>query len=53
MNVSIVMIDKIKDIIEDIKDTIEWIAAGCPKPQPIKVPAKGKEAKDERKKRPR
>jgi len=39
------MIDKIKDFIEDIKNEIEWILFGCPKPQPIKVP-KDKERKN-------
>lgn len=28
---------KLSDIIEEIKDTIEWILAGCPKPVPIPV----------------
>lgn len=37
---------RIKDIIDDIKDTIEWILNGCPKPQPIKVPSKDKGGKN-------
>lgn len=28
---------KIKDILNDIKITIEWILAGCPKPIKVKV----------------
>lgn len=28
---------KIKDFIEEIKDTIEWILSGCPQPVPIPV----------------
>ena len=35
------MIDKIKDIIEDITNEIKWVLAGCPKP--IKIPVKVKE----------
>lgn len=31
------MIDKIKDFIEEIKETIDWIAAGCPEPVPVEV----------------
>lgn len=34
MNVITMMI---KDIIEEIKSTIEWIMAGCPKPIPIPI----------------
>jgi len=30
------MIDKIKEIIEDIKHEIEWILAGMPKPIKVK-----------------
>lgn len=41
--VMIVITIKIKDIIDEIKDTIEWILAGCPKPKPVKIPVKGKE----------
>ena len=39
---SVDIVNKISDIIEEIKDTIEWILNGCPKPQPIKVPSKDK-----------
>jgi hypothetical protein len=28
---------KIKDILDDIKSTIEWVLAGCPKPVKVKV----------------
>ena len=31
------MKQKIKEIIEDIRDTVEWIINGCPKPAPIPV----------------
>jgi len=31
---------KIKDILDDIKVTIEWILAGCPKPVPVKIKVK-------------
>ena len=34
------IVDKIKELWEEIKDTVDWIAAGCPKPQPIKIPTK-------------
>ena len=40
------IVDKIKDIIEDIKNEIDWILAGCPKP--VKIPVKSKERNDER-----
>ena len=33
------VVGKIKDIIDEIKDTIEWILNGCPKP--VKIPVKG------------
>lgn len=36
-NVESVDMSKIKDFIEDIKNEIKWILAGCPKPQPIPV----------------
>ena len=36
------MIDKIKDFIEDVKNEIEWILAGCPKP--VKIPVEDKES---------
>jgi len=39
------MIDKIKEIIEDIKYEIEWILAGCPKP--VKIPVESKERDEE------
>ena len=29
--------DKIKEFLEEVKDTIDWIIAGCPKPIPIPV----------------
>ncbi len=45
------MIDKIKDFIEGIKNDIEWILMGCPKPIPIEV--ESKERKDGRKVRPK
>lgn len=32
--------NKLTDLIEEIKDTIEWILNGCPKPAPIPVPIK-------------
>jgi hypothetical protein len=44
------MIDKIKDIIDEVKGTIEWILAGCPKP--VKIPVESKERK-RGKKRPK
>jgi hypothetical protein len=28
---------KIKDILDDIKVTIEWVLAGCPKPVKVRV----------------
>lgn len=31
---------KLSDLIEEIKDTVEWILNGCPKPAPIPVPIK-------------
>lgn len=37
INAMIVAMLKIKDIIEEIKDTVEWILAGCPKPIPIPI----------------
>lgn len=40
------IVDKIKDIIEDIKNEIDWILAGCPKP--VKIPVKSKERNDGR-----
>lgn len=45
------MLDKIKEIVEEIKETIEWLAAGCPKPVPIPIRIKddhqkGNEAKE-------
>lgn len=43
-SVAIVIIDKIKDIIQDIKNEIQWILAGCPKP--VKIPIKPKERND-------
>jgi hypothetical protein len=39
------VLNKIQDILDDIKETIEWILAGCPKPVPIPV----KEREGERK----
>lgn len=38
------MKNKIKDIWEEIKDTVEWIVAGCPKP--VKIPVKPKDGKN-------
>ena len=35
--------NKLQDILDDIKVTIEWILAGCPKP--VKIPV---EIKDDR-----
>ena len=35
--VIIAMIDKIKEFIDEITGTIEWLLAGCPKPVPIPV----------------
>lgn len=35
------MIDKIKEFIEEVKDTAEWILAGCPKP--VKIPVRIKD----------
>jgi len=37
------MIDKLKDIIEDIKNEVKWILAGCPKP--VKIPVKDRDDK--------
>ena len=34
------LIDKIKEFLEEVKDTIDWIIAGCPKPVPIPVKPK-------------
>lgn len=31
------MINKIKDFIEEVKKTIDWIVAGMPEPIPIEV----------------
>ena len=31
------MIDKIKELIGELSDTIDWILAGMPKPVPIPV----------------
>lgn len=44
MSVIIVMINKIKDLIDDIRHEIEWILAGCPKP--VKIPVKTNEGND-------
>lgn len=30
-------LDKIKEFIQEVKETISWIAAGCPKPAKIPV----------------
>lgn len=35
------MIDKIKEFINDVVDTAEWILAGCP--QPVKIPVRIKD----------
>ena len=40
------MIDRIKDFIEEIKNEIEWVLAGCPKP--VKIPAESKERKNDK-----
>ena len=32
------MIEKIKEILGNIKHEIEWVLAGCPKP--VKIPVK-------------
>ena len=46
------IIKDIKEIIEDCRDTIDWIAAGCPKPEPIKIKTKdGRDAKQKERKR--
>lgn len=37
------MLDKIKEVIEDIKETIDWVLAGCPKPSLIPVREDGRE----------
>ena len=34
----------IKDIIQEIRDTLDWILAGCPKP--VKIPIKTKDRRD-------
>lgn len=46
--VMIVIMKKIKDFIEEVKETIDWIIAGCPEPVPI--PVKPKDGRDVRKK---
>lgn len=47
MSVDTMMIKGIKEIIEGIRETIEWIVAGCPRP--IKIPVRSKERDDGKK----
>jgi hypothetical protein len=41
------MIDKIKEFINDVVDTAEWILAGCPRP--IKIPVRIKDDQQRKK----
>lgn len=34
--------DKVKKFLEEVKDTIDWIVAGCPKPVKIPIDKKGR-----------
>ena len=36
MTVIMKLINKIKEFLEEVKDVIDWIIAGCPKPIPVK-----------------
>lgn len=35
------MLSNIKDFIQEVKETIEWVLAGCPKP--VKIPIRIKD----------
>lgn len=37
MTVGTIVIESIKDFVEELTGTIEWILAGCPKPVPIPI----------------
>ena len=41
MTVITVIKQSIKDFIKEVKDTFEWIMAGCPKPVRIPIKPKG------------
>lgn len=47
MNVVTVVINKIKDLIENIKNEIRWILTGCPKPVKIPINSKKRDKDDE------
>lgn len=44
------MLSKIKEFIQEVIDTLDWILAGCPQPQkiPVKVEDGKKKATDRR-----
>jgi hypothetical protein len=46
------VLNKLQDILDDIKVTIEWILAGCPKPVPIPIKERDDDQKGRRPQHP-